>query len=90
MAYYLVTYKDGEFDIIKNRKNRSLLASSILYLEERKVLYLSVGDKYRIREDELKYSLRGTWKKITPDQFPLYISSLRYVSKEFEQIMKGA
>ena len=39
----------------------------------------------------MQHNLRGiNFRKIKKKDFPLYISSLKYITKEFEDILKGS
>ena len=82
-AYYFISLFDGEtFDIIRedfkgNQRIGVIIASSVGYH------WPSGKQDYFYNDDWVNA------KRLLLEDFPLYISSLKYVTPEFEQLMKG-
>ena len=67
--------------LLQTSTNFTIIASSFPHFN-----FHSIGNVRRFTRAELgKYKMT----KISPEEFPLYLSSCKYVSEELEDIMKG-
>ena len=74
MVYYLIKSRDTEdFQIVQATSNQ-------------------VSEGYLIASSLESHYMGGAtlpWEEIYPKDFPLYLSSLKFVSEEFEDVMSG-